>query len=71
MIDEKGLEVGRWILPPHDDHVLKYADYIPHETMFWRRRIFDKARSAFDERFNFAMDWDLIVTNFAYARGLL
>jgi glycosyltransferase involved in cell wall biosynthesis len=61
MIDEEGNEVGRWVLPRHDDRTLKYADYIPQETMFWRRRIFEKVGGAFDESFAFAMDWDLIL----------
>ena len=61
IIDEAGDEVGRWILPPHDDLVLRYMDYIPQETMFWRRAIFEKAGAFFDEDFSFAMDWDLIL----------
>jgi len=29
VIDAANAEVGRWILPPHDDAVLSWADYIP------------------------------------------
>jgi GT2 family glycosyltransferase len=61
LIDENDMEIGRWILPGHDDKVLKWADYIPQETLFWRRSIWDKVDSKIDETFKFAMDWDLII----------
>ncbi len=60
VIDKAGLELGRWVLPKHDNEVLKWADYVPQETMFWRRRIWDKV-GGIDESFRFAMDWDLIL----------
>jgi len=61
LIDQSGMEIGRWILPGHDDNVLSWADFIPQETLFWRRRVWDKVGSGIDESFRFAMDWDLIV----------
>ncbi|MCA9054927.1 MAG: glycosyltransferase, partial [Planctomycetaceae bacterium] len=61
LIDEEGADIGRWVLPPHDDHVLAYVDYVPQETMFWRRSIWDKVGGQLDEAFHFAMDWDLIL----------
>jgi glycosyltransferase involved in cell wall biosynthesis len=61
LIDENDFEIGRWILPGHDGSVLSWADYIPQETMFWRRSIWDKAGGQIDESFRFAMDWDLLV----------
>lgn len=61
LIDENDMEIGRWILPGHDGEVLSWADYIPQETMFWRRSIWDKAGGHVDESFRFAMDWDLLV----------
>ena len=61
MIDENDMEIGRWILPGHDDNVLSWADYIPQETLFWRRRIWDKIGGKVDESFHFAMDWELLV----------
>jgi glycosyltransferase involved in cell wall biosynthesis len=60
-IDEQDHQIGRWMLPPHDDQVLSWADYIPQETLFWRRRIWDKVGGRIDESFRFAMDWDLIL----------
>lgn len=60
VIDESGRQIGRWVLPPHSDNDLKYFDYIPQETMFWRRKIWDKA-GGIDPKFQFAMDWDLIL----------
>ncbi len=61
LIDEDDQEIGRWILPAHDDEVLSWEDYIPQETIFWRRRIWDKAGGKIDESFRFAMDWDMLV----------
>ncbi len=61
IVDEDGLEVGNWRLPPHNNAVLSWADYIPQETMFWRRSAWEKVGSRMDESFQFAMDWDLIV----------
>jgi glycosyltransferase involved in cell wall biosynthesis len=61
LIDEKNREVGRWVLPSHDNRVLSWADYIPQETLFWRRRMWEKAGGNVDESFRFAMDWDLIL----------
>jgi glycosyltransferase involved in cell wall biosynthesis len=61
LIDENDMEIGRWILPPHDDEVLKWADFVPQETLFWRRSIWEKIGGAIDESFAFAMDWDLLL----------
>ncbi len=61
MIDENGSEIGRWVLPPHHDETLRWADYIPQETLFWRRQVWEKAGGTVDESFQFAMDWDLIL----------
>jgi glycosyltransferase involved in cell wall biosynthesis len=61
LIDEQDREIGRWILPPHDDRVLTWADYVPQETLFWRRRVWDRIGGAFDESFHFAMDWDFLL----------
>lgn len=61
LIDQDGHDIGRWILPPHDDQVLSFINSIPQETMFWRRSIWEKVGAAFDETLHFAMDWDLIL----------
>lgn len=60
VIDQDGRERGRWVLPPHDADVLKWADYVPQETLFWRRRVWEKV-GGIDESFRFAMDWDLLL----------
>jgi hypothetical protein len=61
LIDEHDKEIGRWIVPAHDDAVLSWADYVPQETLFWRRSIWDRAGGRMDESFRFALDWDLLV----------
>lgn len=60
MIDADGFDVGRWIMPKHDDGILTWADYLPQETMFWRQQIWEKVGGGLDETFRFALDWDLI-----------
>jgi glycosyltransferase involved in cell wall biosynthesis/uncharacterized coiled-coil protein SlyX len=61
VIDEYESEIGRWVLPPHDDEVLSWADYVPQETLFWRRTAWDKIGGSLDETFSFAVDWDLLI----------
>ncbi len=59
-IDKAGKEIGRWVLPPHDPEVFKLVDYVPQETLFWRRRVYDEV-GGIDSSFQFAMDWDLLL----------
>ena len=59
LINEEDNEIGRWILPPHCNYTILWHDFIPQETLFWRRRIWDKVDGYIDESFQFAMDWDL------------
>jgi hypothetical protein len=61
LIDEDDREIGRWILPGHDGQVLSWVDYVPQETLFWRRALWDRAGGRVDESFRFAMDWDLLL----------
>jgi hypothetical protein len=61
IVDENGMEIGRWIMPRHSNSVLAWADYLPQETMFWRRSLWEACGGYFDESFNFAMDWELLL----------
>jgi glycosyltransferase involved in cell wall biosynthesis len=61
VIDEDDRQIGRWIMPAHDDKVLSWADFVPQETLFWRRSIWEKSGGRMDESFQFALDWDLLV----------
>lgn len=61
MIDENDQEIGRGVLPPHDETMLLWADYVPQETLFWRRRIWEKTGGYIDESFHFALDWELLL----------
>jgi len=60
VVNEESREVARWFLPRHEAAVLELNDFVPQETMFWRRRIWDKAGGV-DASFRFAMDWDLLL----------
>ena len=59
VIDEAGGEIGRWVLPPHDPAALTWVDYVPQETLFWRKRAWNRA-GGLDLSFQFALDWDLL-----------
>ncbi len=61
LIDGSGSEIGRQVIPRHSDRVLRWSDFIPQETLFWRRRIWDAAGGTVDESFDYALDWDLLV----------
>ncbi|MFZ5494457.1 MAG: glycosyltransferase [Verrucomicrobiota bacterium] len=59
IIDDHDREIGRWIMPPHDRASLEWIDYVPQETLYWRRRAWD-AVGGLDPSFQFALDWDLL-----------
>jgi glycosyltransferase involved in cell wall biosynthesis len=61
IIDAQDNEIGKWILPRHDGEVLLWADYVPQETLFWRRSLWENAGGYLDESYKFAMDWELIL----------
>jgi glycosyltransferase involved in cell wall biosynthesis len=61
MVDENDGQIGSRILPRHDDRVLTLADFVPQETLFWRRRIWEAAGGRVDPSFGFALDWDLLL----------
>lgn len=60
LIDANDQEIGRWVLPPHNAGTLRWLDTVPQETLFWRRRIWERVGGV-DSSFQFAMDWDLIL----------
>jgi GT2 family glycosyltransferase len=59
IIDDEDRDVGRWIMPRHDPATLEWIDYVPQETLFWRKRAWDRA-GGIDPTFQFALDWDLL-----------
>jgi ADP-heptose:LPS heptosyltransferase len=59
IIDDHDREVGRWIMPRHDPRSLEWIDYVPQETLFWRKRAWDLV-GGIDPSFQFALDWDLL-----------
>lgn len=59
IIDDDDREVGRWIMPRHNPRTLEWIDYVPQETMFWRKRAWDRV-GGIDPSFQFALDWDLL-----------
>jgi glycosyltransferase involved in cell wall biosynthesis len=71
-IDSDGSEIGRAILPAHNEKALLYAGYIPQETMFWRRRVWDTI-GGMDASFQYALDWEFMLraqaAQFKFARA--
>jgi GT2 family glycosyltransferase len=61
IIDEFDRHIGSWVLPEHDDEELAWVDFVPQETLFWRRSIWEAAGGVIDEGMNFALDWDLLL----------
>lgn len=60
ILDKDGGEIGRWILPEYDPEVLRWIDFIPQETLFFRSSAYKKV-GELDPSFEFAMDWDLLL----------
>lgn len=59
-IREDNTTEAYWILPQHCDWLMKRWDYIPQETCFWRRRIYD-AVGGINPELQFALDYSLFV----------
>jgi glycosyltransferase involved in cell wall biosynthesis len=66
-IDESNIVTRYWILPPHHTWMMQRWDYIPQETCFWRRRIYEKV-GGIDPSFQFALDYDLFVRFMEHGR---
>ena len=45
----------------HENDILSWADYVPQETLFWRRSIWEAVGGKLDKSFQFALDWDLLL----------
>jgi glycosyltransferase involved in cell wall biosynthesis len=61
IIDENDYQIGHWVLPKHNEEIMKWVDFVPQETMFWRRSIWNKIGGSVNPNLRFAMDWDLIL----------
>jgi ADP-heptose:LPS heptosyltransferase/GT2 family glycosyltransferase len=59
IIDDADREIGRWIMPRHEADSIEWIDYVPQETLFWRKRAWDLSGGV-DPSFQFALDWDLL-----------
>ncbi len=59
IIDDDDRDIGRWIMPRHHAKTLEWIDYVPQETLFWRKRAWDRV-GGIDPTFQFALDWDLL-----------
>ena len=60
LVDDHGREVGRWLTPRRSFLDLRIHDFIPQETLFWRRRIWDRV-GGIDAGFQYSADWDLLL----------
>ena len=46
--------------PRHDARAIRHFDYVPQETLFWRKSLYE-AVGGINQSFQFAMDWDLLL----------
>jgi len=60
IVDDSNHVTGHWVVPPHSDWYMQRWDYIPQETCFWRRSIYEKV-GGIDPTYRFALDFDLFV----------
>jgi len=60
LVDENSQETSRWWLPKHDYALTLINDPVPQETLFWRRRLWDKV-GGLNPDYRYAMDWELIL----------
>jgi len=61
LINEDGDEIGRWVLPRHDDRALLATDFVPQETLFWRRELWERTGARLDTSYTYAADWELLL----------
>ena len=61
LVDAEDKEVGRWVLPRHRDEILSWADFVPTETLFWRRRVWEAVGGELNEDLSETVDWDLLL----------
>ncbi len=61
VINERDEMVGQWVLPPYSPTALLWNNYVPQETLFWRRRIWDKVGGRLDESYRSTLDWELLL----------
>jgi glycosyltransferase involved in cell wall biosynthesis len=59
-VDENDRVLWYWVLPTHLNYFMRRWAYIPQETCFWRRRLYEQAGNI-DGSYRFAMDYDLFV----------
>jgi glycosyltransferase involved in cell wall biosynthesis/SAM-dependent methyltransferase len=67
-VDDEDRVTWYWIVPPHLSFLMRRWDYIPQETCFWRRSLFEKTGNI-DRSYRFAMDYDLFVRFMNQGRG--
>jgi len=60
LIDECGNEIGRWLTPRTSSYDLRLHDFVPQETLFWRKRLWDRT-GGLDAGFHYSADWDLLL----------
>lgn len=59
-VDENDVIKRMWLLPPHFNYLISRWAWLPQETCFWRRGLFEQAGNV-DPRMAFALDYDLFV----------
>lgn len=58
LLDADDRDIGIWVTPRHRADSLQWYDFVPQETVFWRRSLWDRV-GGIDESVTLAFDWDL------------
>jgi glycosyltransferase involved in cell wall biosynthesis len=69
IVDENNRIIGIRKLPRHTRFALLYAEFIPQETIFWRRKTMDDI-GYFSSALDFAMDYDFVVRLIKNCKGM-
>lgn len=60
ILDKESREIGRWVYPSHRSGCFQWEDLVPLETLFWRKRAWDRA-GGMDPSLHFHAAWDLFL----------
>ncbi|MEI6491520.1 MAG: glycosyltransferase family 2 protein [Verrucomicrobiota bacterium] len=60
IVNHNAEEIGRWILPRHYPESIIHFDFVPQETMFWRKSIAERI-GGINPDLHYVMDWDFLL----------
>ena len=61
LLDEDDFEIGRGVLPRHDDSILSQVNCVPPEGLFWRRGVWELMGGGVERDLRGGLDWGLML----------